>query len=349
MTPAEFISELKEGPPAPVYLFLGSEAYRRTICRQRLVEKVLSEEEREAGLSRLSLDEHPLVEVIDDARSMSLFAPNRLIWASSAEAALPRGKVTAKDNPGAEALAAYVRDPSPAVVLVIEASRFEYQGEGKTKIDRIQKFFGAIPSRSHVIFAPYTPAEARRLAGNLVRKGGLKIGQEELDLLCEAVGHDAARISVELEKLRLYAGETAEITASDISDMVPSARATTIFQLVGALSQGNRRAALEQLDTLVRAGEYLPLALSFLESQFRHALIAKENDLRSSNQILNHFRGLGVRLWGAKAEEIRRTAAAFSASELKTAVAKIYEADKALRDARVDDRLVMEDLVLNVK
>ena len=130
MTPDQFLAQIRRQPPAPLYLFLGPENYRRQACRKALVERVLSPEEREHGLIRHDLGEVSLAEAIDDARSMSLFAPNRLIWVSGAEAALPRGRVAAAEeaepspkDAGAGLLAAYAAGPPPGVVLVFDVAR----------------------------------------------------------------------------------------------------------------------------------------------------------------------------------------------------------------------------------
>ncbi len=347
MGPEQFIQSLRRRGPEAVYLFLGAEAYRRSLCREALIRAALPEEEREAGLTRHDLERVSLTEVIDDARSMSLFAPRRVIWVSSAEAALPKGS-GGGDDPGAEALAAYVKDPTPGLVLVFEASRFPLEGEGKKKLERVAKYYQAVPASGCIEFPPYAPEEAERLAAELARRARLRIGAEEAAMLAEAVGYDAARIAVEIEKLRLYAGDQQAVTALEIAQLVPSARSATIFELVGALGRGDRQRALEALDTLVQQGEYLPLALSLLETQFRQALVAIDLGLRSPQHIESYLRSKGTRVWFKKAQEIHRTANSFTAAELKQAIEKIYRADKALRDARPDDRTVMEEFVLAV-
>ena len=53
-----------------------------------------------------------------------------------------------------------------------------------------------------------------------------------------------------------------------------------IFALVNAMGRRDRTRALQVLDTLARDGEYLPLALAFLSTQFRMALVAREAGLR---------------------------------------------------------------------
>ena len=304
---------------------------------------MLSPEERENGLSRHDLDETSLASVLDDARSLSLFAPNRVIWVSSAEAVLPRGKsADAEDKATATELAAYLEDPSPGTVLVFQASRFDFEGEDRAKIDRVRKFYADI---SEIVeFHMYTVESARRLAQDLARDAGLQIGLAEIGLLVESLAGDAGRIANEIEKLRLYAAGR-KITAGDILELVPNAQASTIFTLVAALGRGDRKRSLESLEVLLREGEYLPLALTFLSTQFRLALVAQEAGLRTSSQILSHFSKQGIRIWPDRANQVFQTLTAFTGDKLSRAIEKVYWADKALRDARPDDRIVMEQLV----
>ena len=155
-------------------------------------------------------------------------------------------------------------------MVVFDCGRFDFEGEDKAKLDRVQKFYSMIPDQ--VEFRPYTPESARRLAQEAVRRLGLQLGVAELGFLIEALGSDGGRILQELEKLSLYAGRDRKVTLEDIRRLVPNAQATTVFALVGALGRGDRKRSLDILDTLLREGEYLPLALTFLATQFRLAL-----------------------------------------------------------------------------
>lgn len=348
MTPEQFLQKIQRGTPAPAYLFLGPESYQRGLCRRALTDRVLTPEEREEGLTRHDLDETSLNAVLDDARALSLFAPRRLIWVTNAEAALPKRMTGGDDDeqPGASALKRYVREGGSGTVVVFEASRFAFDGEEKAKLERVQKFYGPIPEQ--IEFRPYTAESARRLAQELARAAGLQLGISELGLLIEVLGGDAARIASEIEKLRLYAGVHRRITADDIRDLVPNAQATTIFTMAAALGRGDRKRSFESLEVLLREGEYLPLALTFLGTQLRLAKVAQEANLRGAQQIQTHFTKLGIRIWRDRAEQVYQTLSVFSKERLDDAIGKIYWADKALRDTRPDDRLVMEELVLSL-
>lgn len=344
MSPEQFQQRLVKDGPAPAYLFIGPEAYGRAVCRKALLARSLPAGDTESGFTRVDLDETALAGVLDDARSLSLFASERLIWVSGAELALPR-RLTENDDAGMAQVARYLREPTPGTVLVFDCNRYDFDGDDKAKLDRVLKFYAAIPTQ--VEFRPYTVESARRVAQDLAREARLQIGTAKLGLLIETLAGDVSRIANEIEKLSLYAGDR-KVTTEDILQLAPNAQANTIFQLVNALGRGDRKRSLDSLDTLIKQGEYLPLALTFLATQFRLALVAHEAQLRNAQQIQAHFTQLGIRIWRDRAEQVSQTVAAFSKKKLELAIELVYRTDYALRDTRPDDRVVMESLVMSL-
>ncbi len=346
MTTAQLIARVQKKAIPSVVLLLGPEAYER----RRLKSAMLGAFSEDA-VTRHDLAERSLAEIIDDARSLSLFAADRLIWVVNAEAALPRGRAVEDEGEdgapagNAAALNDYVKDPTPGVVLVFEAIRFDFEGDDKRRQDRVRKFFGAVADV--VELRRYSSQEARHEAESLIRRAGVGMDAVALELLVEALGGDIARIAIEIEKLALFAGDR-KVGVDDIAALVPDARVTTIFALVNALGRRDRTRALEVLDTLTREGEYLPLALAFLSTQFRMALAAREAGLKSGPQIQAHFSRSGVAMWGSRADQVYQTMTKFNKPQLERAVSLIYEADKGLRDTRPDDRVIMEQFILRL-
>ena len=350
MTPVQFLARMKRKEVAPAYLFLGAEAYQGRRCRDALLDAVFGSEERESGVAQYDLAENSLAQVMDDARSLSLFAAQRVIFVANAEAALPRQKSEEEDDTGspdgAAELAAYLKDPSPGVTLLFQASRFTFEGEDKKKIERVRKFYAAVSDA--VELDRFSMEEARSEAHQLARQTGLTIDAAALELLVEALGGDVARIAVEIEKLSLFSAGARPISLDDIAALVPDARSATIFALVNALGRRDRTRGLQILDTLCREGEYLPLALSFLSTQFRLALVSKESGLRSPQQIQGHFARSGVPMWNSRAEQVFQTVSKFSREQLERGMTLIFATDRDLRSARPDDRIVMERFVLEL-
>ncbi len=347
MTPAQFLGRVKRGEIPPVSLFLGQEGYNRKRCRAAVIAACpVAPETFDAG-------ETSLAALVDDARAMSLFASERLMFVVNAEAAMPRtsrSAASADDEdegsgaPGdAGVLDAYVKNPTPGVILIFEASRWDFEGDDKTKTERARKFYGAIPDA--VEFRRFSVDEARAELDRMARALKVQLDPAAAETLVEALGADVARISVELEKLALYG---KPIGADELPLLVPDARQSTIFGLVNALGRRDRARALEALEALVREGEYLPLALTFLATQFRTALVVKEANLRSAQQVQGHFQRSGTQMWGSRAEQVWATAAKFSTRQLERGLKLIFEADRDLRSARPDDRTVMESFVVKL-
>lgn len=350
LNPEQFLARVSKQPLAPAYLFLGPEGYFRKLCREALVTRALPGEARESGFSQIDLEESSLSRILDDARSFSLFARDRVIWVSSAELALPRRFAAESDDedntkkPAESDLATYLKNPTDGIILVFECSRYDFSGDDRTRLERVQKFYSDVPAT--VEFRPLSLESSRYLAQDLAKQHKLKFGGAELAMLLDAVAGDANRLSAEIEKLSLFVGPEAAVSADDLHTLVPNASHTTIFNLVNALGKRDRVNALRSLDTLVREGEYLPLALTFLSTQFRLALAAKEAKITNANQAQAFFTKLGVRIWRDRAEQVVATAAAFATAHLMRALAVIYDTDKKFREGYKDDRLIMEGLIL---
>jgi len=347
MTPEQFLARLDKDRPAPAYLFLGQEGYQRRLCKDALIGRVLSGSESE-GFSQTDLENASLSQALDDARSMSLFSPERLIWISSAELALPRRLSADEDEETAKGpgsgLAEYLKKPTPGTVLVFECSRYDFEGDDRAKLERVERYYSSVPAV--VEFRNFTPESSRFLAQQLAKRHGLKLAGAELAALLEAVAGDANRLVSEIDKLCLFVGSERPVTMDDLRALVPNAAQSTVFALVNALGKRDRAGALRSLDILVREGEYLPLALTFLSTLFRLALAAKEAKLNSAQQAVAFFSKIGVRMWRDRAEQVLNTAAAFTQEHLAKAVALIHETDRKFRDGYRDDRVIMETLVL---
>ncbi len=179
-TPEQFLARIAKQPIAPAYLFLGPEGYYRRLCKEALVARALPAEARADGVTQIDLEETNISAILDDARSLSLFASDRVIWITSAELALPRRMIAASDDDGDQdkgsesPLPAYLKKPTAGTVLVFECSRYDFTGDDKAKVERVQKFYSAIPNT--VEFRPLTPESSRFLAQELGQTASREIG-----------------------------------------------------------------------------------------------------------------------------------------------------------------------------
>jgi DNA polymerase-3 subunit delta len=331
MTPAQFLARVKRSEVPPVCLFLGLEAYNRRRCTDALLASA-----KAAGVEaeRLDAAQTPLAAIVDDVRSMSLFASERLVFIRNAEAAMPRASRSAAasaadDEDGDDAgssgggtpgdvglLEAYLKSPTPGVTVVFEATRWDFEGDDKTKIERVRKYYGAIGEV--VEFRRFTVDEARMELDRMARAKNVNLDPAAAQSLVEALAADVGRIAVELEKLSLYG---KPVTAEALPLLVPDARQSTIFSLVAALGRRDRAGALSSLDALVREG---------------------------AMGVQGHFQKAGVPMWGSRAEQVWQTTTKFSKDQLERGLKLIFEADRDLRSARPDDRVIVENFVVRL-
>jgi DNA polymerase-3 subunit delta len=98
---------------------------------------------------------------------------------------------------------------------------------------------------------------------------------ESADLLVDAIGNDTRRLFSELEKLRLYAGETAQpITPAVVNTLVPATTQTSL-QLAAMLRQRNTAQALALVTDLINHNEPALKIVATLIGQFRTWLWVK--------------------------------------------------------------------------
>jgi DNA polymerase III delta subunit len=138
------------------------------------------------------------------------------------------------------------------------------------------------------------------------------------------------------------------VTREDLEVLIPEARQSGVFELTDALAQKDRSRALELVNTLAATGEYWPLQLSMLARLFRQALAAKEQGARGVPQITRMFQAQGTPMWPARAHQILDVGRKFSRRELERALVGLFHADRDLRRERPNDRLIIEQLVLEM-
>ena len=348
MKPKAFTQSLKAGAPKSGYLFVGNELFFRDRCRRALKTAMFGDDAQaaEEGIVEIDLKSESIARLLDETRSLSLFATSRLLIGSNAEGALPKGRSKAGDEAAAQ-LKSYFKDPTPGVVVMIESTRFDpNERDDKAKIDRLKKFFAGVPET--VELDRLSANEALRGAEHLAGRLGLEMDRDALSELVEMLAADMARIESELGKYAVYATEGTPITRADMELLTPEARQRGVFELTAALSRRDQARSLEILDTLAKSGTYWPMQITFLASLFRQALAVKEIGGGNPQSVSAELGRHGIRVWPGRARELIEVARTFSRKELERALGALFEADRDLRRERPEDRLIMERLVLEL-
>ncbi len=310
----------------PVYLLLGDQDLLRELAAEKLEAAVVGETPSPFNFERFDGESGDASRIVMSANTMPLLGGRRLILVKRASRLVETEA----------SLQAYVENPNPATVLVLDLDK---------KPDGRRKGWKDLEKNAVVVAcdAP-DPWELQDWVAEEGKARGLKLGREEVRYLVTEVGSDLRRLSNELEKLALYAsGDRLDLDA--IAEVLGRGRAQSVFKFTDAVASGDAGSALQKLGRLLEEGEAPLKILALLDRLVGQLRIAK--DAQASGRKDSSLAGLlGAPPSAAKAlgESARRLSREF----LKSAVEELADTDRLLKSSRLPHRVVMEGPVLQL-
>jgi len=331
----ELMARLEKGKPVPAVLLLGEEPYLRDSCRTLLVERYVAEAARTWAVSRYSADRGETQAALEQAQTMAMLSPLQVVFLQDAEAIEGLGEKNRDAT--VDLLTAYLKDPAPFTVLVIEA----------TQLDQRMKWGKLLTEKSLVVECGLgenlneRQAAAVALARAMAKEQGIEFERGAAEDLAESVAADLMRLKTEIEKLATFAGARKQIRREDVSALVVSEKTTTVWELADMLATRQGKKALEFLDRLLREGEEPLQMLGAITWMYRKLVEASE--VRGVSNGWQAARALGMR--PEQAELALESARRISKPRLLAGLGALQRADDRLKGGREEARTVMEFLV----
>jgi DNA polymerase-3 subunit delta len=331
----ELVGRLEKGKPIPAILLLGEEAYLRDACREQLIERFVSEASRAWAVSRYSADRGETQAALDQAQTMAMLSPQQVVFLEDAEAIEKLGEKNREE--AVAQLDAYLKDPAPFTVLVVEA----------TGLDQRMKLGKLLAEKTLVVEcglgenAGERQAAATALAKALAKEEGVEFEKGAAEDLAEFVAADLMRLKTEIEKLATYVAQKRMIGRADVSALVISEKTTTVWELADLLASRQPKRALEFLDRLLRDGEEPLQMLGAMAWMYRKLIEASE--VKGVTNGYQAARALGMR--PEQAELAVQNARKISKPRLLAGLHALRSADDQLKGSGAEPRTVMEFLV----
>ncbi len=331
----ELVGRLEKGKPVPAILLLGEEPYLRDACRELLIERFVPEASRTWAVSRYSADRGETQAALDQAQTMAMLSPQQVVFLEDAEAIEKLGEKNRDE--AVEQLGAYLEDPAPFTVLVMEA----------TELDQRMKLGKLLAEKTLVVQcglgenAGERLAAATNLAKALGKEQGVEFEKGAAEDLAEFVAADLMRLKTEIEKLATYVGAKKVIGRADVSALVISEKTTTVWELADLLALRQSKKALEFLDRLLRDGEEPLQMLGAMAWMYRKLIEASE--VKGVTNGWQAARALGMR--PEQAELALQNARKISKPRLLSGLHALRNADDRLKGGGAEPRTVMEFLV----
>ena len=321
--PRDVLGELRRGEIAPIYCLYGKERFLLGRVLDALRAAVLEPATKDFNHDVLDAKAGAPA-IVAAARTLPMMAKRRLV--------VVRGADELKAD-AVEPLLAYVADAAPETVLVLLCE----------KVDARQKLFAALKKKGAL--AAFDPPRDRELYSFIVaeaRSRGGGIEESAARLLAEIVGPDLGQLAQAVEKLVLYAGKARRISDEDVATCVAETRARSIFDLMNAVGQGDREAALRQVRRMLADRESPIGIVSMLARHFRQLAVTRElTQQRAGKGEIASALGLNPYFVDGLVAQARR----YNPRALARALERICEADAALKSSRLDDGILLERLI----
>lgn len=213
----------------PVYVISGKDKFLVGNNCKKLVDKLLSPDERAMSLYQPDDGRTELADVLDELRTLPFLAERRVVLIKGAD------KFVSENRLGLEK---YFEDPASKGVLVMTVDSWP----GNTKLAKKLKQMGEHISQE------VKPWELANYAvGYATSEHCKKLSRQAATLLVELAGDDSGRICGEIDKLAVYAGSKDIITPESIQALVGHNRMFNVFTVIDAMTSGNGGAAIERL------------------------------------------------------------------------------------------------------
>lgn len=336
MNPGELEKELKAGKIRPVYLVAGEEHY---LCEQvvrslraRLVDPSLADFNEDV----LTAGEASIDRVLSAARTAPMMSDRRFVMVRGIERWEGRAteSESARETP-LDLLAKYVDNPVPSTCLVLVAG----------KLDNRRKLAASAKKQGFLVSCEQL--DRRSLRGWIERAfkdRGHPLEAGVAEHLAEIAGPELGYVADAVERLSLYAGAGAKVTADAVAQVVTRVRETDVWDLSTAVSSRDFPRTLAIFDQVYVPREgvgLLAMLASSIRKLFRFALAIGAGSPPDEAAKVSGVPPFKVREAVAQARSI-------PVAELERWMFLLAEADGALKGSRRPERAILLGLLLDM-
>jgi DNA polymerase III subunit delta len=331
----QFKERVEKGKPIPALLLLGDEFFLRDACRAAVIEKFVPEAARTWAVSRFSAGRGEMQAALDQSQTLPMLSSQQVVFLEDAEAIEKLGEDSREE--AVDRIAAYLEDPAPFTIFVIEAEKLDMRMMLGKKLAELTLVVDVC-----VDDQPEGRLRAAEVwARTIAKEQGVALEKGAAEDLAEFVSGDLMRLKTEMDKLATFAGERKTIRREDVSQIVISEKTTTIWEVADLLASHQPRKALEFIDRLLREGEEPVMMVGGMAWMYRKLIEASE--LRAATNGWQASKSLGMR--PEQAELAIRCARKIPRDRLLYGLRALQEADSLLKGGAKDTPAVMEFLV----
>jgi DNA polymerase-3 subunit delta len=248
-----------------IYLYWGEDDFALTQAVRQLRESVLDPSWASFNYDKISPDQpDAIIQGLNQAMTPPFGMGGRLVWLVE----------TTVCHHCPETLLAELERTLPAIpqesiLLLTTANR----PDGRLKSTKLLQKHAHI--REFSLISPWKTEQLVQQVQSSAKDAGVKLTSAATELLAESVGNNSRQLFNELEKLRLYAGDSAKSLDEHQVAMLVTANTQNSLQLATAILHRDTPKALELVADLMNKNEPALRIVATLVGQFRTWLWVK--------------------------------------------------------------------------
>lgn len=227
MTAQEALKAIKAGKFEPLYFLQGEEPYYIDAICSLIEQTALAEHERGFNQTVVYGKDMDMARILTNARRYPMMAERQVVIVKEAQEISNLNHAT-----GQQLLESYAKSPTPSTILVFAHKNKE--------LDKRKALYKALDKHATLITSEKIRESSLMgwIADYAVEKK-LKLNQEAIQALAEAIGADLTRIANELDKLSINLKAGDQITAQMVEQYVGFSREYSVWELQRTLAQRN--------------------------------------------------------------------------------------------------------------
>lgn len=327
------IKNIENGIFAPVYLLHGEESYFIDNITNLLLDKVLTEEEKDFNLSEFyGADLINLGDVISSCRRYPMMAEHQLVLLRELQSFDNRGNQI--DN-----LALYLEHLLESTIFVITYKTKLMAGS----LPKLVESCGGVVFESKKI----RDYELENVVSPYIAAQGLSIEPKALNILCESIGADLSRIFHEIDKLKINLNNN-RITTADVSRQIGISKDFNSWELQSAVAAKDFKKVELIRKYFVNNPKPNPtvVTLSVLFGFFSNLMLAHYCSDKSINGLMAQ-----LKVSYPMAKDLNIAVKNYNAWKAMNAISLIREYDaisKGARECNVPDSEILQELLFKL-
>lgn len=327
---------IKKGNLSPLYLLYGTEAFLIEETIQKLLNKVLTEDQYDFNLSTYELKETPISVAIEEALTIPFMGTHRVVIVKDPQ--FLTGKDQSKIEHDLKAFENYILNPVRETIFIIVAP---YE-----KLDERKKIVKLLKKEAEVVEAiPFNDQEMEKWLDGRVKKYDVEITKPGKEMLVQLLGNSLVMIAGEIEKLALYAGKGGVIDETVVQQLVSKTMEQDVFALVDHVVHRRKKEALQVFYELIKQKEEPIKILSLLARQFRILYQVKELSSRGYSQ--QNIAGT-LKLHPYVVKLAHQQGNLFNEKKLLMFIDELAETDFKIKTGKIDKQLGLELFIIKV-